>query len=133
MVHFRLHPRKKYKHSVEVNVENTIIKPLDVTRYLAVIIDKQLKWRNHLQHLESKMAGRISLLRYLAKSAQERNQKTMISIFKVIARLVMTYEYPILLTANDKPADLYVCRICTSDIENIEGQRICNITASQVY
>ncbi|CAF1130161.1 unnamed protein product [Adineta ricciae] len=78
----RLHPRKKYKHPVEAKVENTTIKPLDATRYLGVIIDKQLKFRNHLQHLESKMAGRISLLRYLAKSAQEPNQKTMINTFK---------------------------------------------------
>ena len=99
MIHFRLHPRKKYKHPVEVKVENTIIKPLDATRYLGVIIDKQLKWRNHLQHLETKMAGRISLLRYLAKSAQEPNQKTMLNIFKTIARPVMTYGYPVLLTA----------------------------------
>ncbi|CAF1418063.1 unnamed protein product [Adineta ricciae] len=102
MIHFRLHPRKKYKHPVEAKVENTTIKPLDATRYLGVIIDKQLKWRNHLQHLESKMAGRISLLRYLAKSAQEPNQKTMINIFKAIVRPVMTYGYPVLLTANDK-------------------------------
>ena len=102
MIHFRLHPRKKYKHPVEVKVENTIIKPLDATRYLGVILDKQLKWRNHLQHLESKMAGRISLLRFLAKSAQEPNQRTMINIFKAIARPVITYGYPVLLKANDK-------------------------------
>ncbi|CAF1648555.1 unnamed protein product [Adineta ricciae] len=51
------------------------------------------------------MAERISLLRYLAKSAQEPNQKTMINIFKAIARPVMTYGYPILLTANDKVWD----------------------------
>ncbi|CAF1243221.1 unnamed protein product [Adineta ricciae] len=101
----RLHPRKKYKHSVEVKVENTTIKPLDATGYLGVIIDKELKWRNHLQHLESKMTGRISLLRYLVKSAQEPNQKTMINIFKAIARSVMTYGYPVLLTANEKVWD----------------------------
>ena len=51
------------------------------------------------------MARRISLLRYLAKSAQEPNQKTMINIFKAIARPVMTYGYPVLLTANDKVWD----------------------------
>ncbi|CAF1471154.1 unnamed protein product [Adineta ricciae] len=105
MIHFRLHSRKKYKHPVEVKVENTIIKPLDATRYLGVIIDKQLKWRNHLQHLETKMAGRISLLRYLAKSVQEPNQKTMINIFKAVARSVVTYGYPVVLTANDKVWD----------------------------
>ncbi|CAF1258899.1 unnamed protein product [Adineta ricciae] len=42
-IHFRLHPRKKYKHPVEVKVEKTIIKPLDATQYLDVIIDKTIK------------------------------------------------------------------------------------------
>ena len=48
LIHFRLHPRKKYKRPVEVKVENTIIKPLESTRYLGVIFDKQLKWKDHL-------------------------------------------------------------------------------------
>ena len=102
MIHFSIHPRKKYKHPVEVKVEDIIIKPLDATRYLGVIIDKQLKWRPHLQHVETKMAARISLLRYLSKAAYEPNEKTMINIFKSIARTVIIYGYPVLLTANDK-------------------------------
>lgn len=102
MIHFTLHPKKKYKHSVMVKVDNVNIKPLDATRYLGVIIDKQLKWRNHLRHIETKMAPRISLLRYLSKAAQIPNEKTMINIFKSIARPIMTYGFPVLLTASDK-------------------------------
>ncbi|CAF0737302.1 unnamed protein product [Adineta ricciae] len=51
------------------------------------------------------MAGSISRLRYIAKSAQEPSQKTMINIFKAIVRPVMNYGYPVLLTANDKVWD----------------------------
>ncbi|CAF2040813.1 unnamed protein product [Rotaria magnacalcarata] len=64
MIHFTIHLRKKYKHPVEVKVDNTTIKPLDHTRYLGVIIDKQLNWRRHLDHIETKIAPRIGLLRY---------------------------------------------------------------------
>ncbi|CAF0779354.1 unnamed protein product, partial [Adineta ricciae] len=63
LIHFSLHPRKKYKNPVIVKVENTLIKPLDYTRYLGVIVDKRLKWRTHLDHIEAKIAPRIGLLR----------------------------------------------------------------------
>ena len=102
LIHFSLHPRKKYKHPVEVTVGNTIIQPLEHTRYLGVIIDKELKWRSHLDHIETRIAPRISLLRYLSRTAYEPNNKTMINIFKSIVRTNIIYGHPILLTANDK-------------------------------
>jgi hypothetical protein len=102
LIHFSIHPRKKYKHPVEVKVENTIIKPLDYTRYLGVIIDKKLNWRKHLDHIETRIALRISLLRYLSRTAYEPNNKTMINIFKSIVRTIIIYGYPVLLTADQK-------------------------------
>ena len=102
LLHFSIHSRKKYKHPVAVKVEDTIVRPIDAARYLGVIIDKQLKWRSHLQHIESKVTSRISLLRYLSKAANEPNPKTMINIYKSIIRTVIVYGYPVLLTANDK-------------------------------
>jgi hypothetical protein len=102
LIHFRLHPRKQYKHPVKVKVEDTIIKPLDSTRYLGVIIDQRLNWRNHLEHIETKIAPRISLVRYLSRTAYEPNNKTMTNIFKSIVRTVIIYGYPVLLTANEK-------------------------------
>ena len=105
LIHFSLHPRKKYKHPVEVKVENTIITPEDSTRYLGVIIDKQLNWRSHLNQIESKIAPRIGLLRYLSRSAYEPNNNIMINIFKSIARTMIIYGYPVLLTAKQKVWD----------------------------
>ena len=48
------------------------------------------------------MAPRIGLLRYLSRTAYEPNSKTMINIFKAIARTIIIYGYPVLLTANQK-------------------------------
>lgn len=100
LVHFSLHPRKRYKHLVVVQVGSTEIKPLEHTRYSSVIIDKQLKWRRHLEHIEGRITPRISLLRYLSKSAKESNPKTMINIYKSLIRTIFTFGYPVLLTAD---------------------------------
>jgi len=102
LIHFSIHPRKKYKNPVTVKVENTIIKPLDSTRYLGVIIDKTLNWRTHIHHIESKIASRISLLRFLNKASYEPNDKIMINIFKSLARPIIIYGYPVLLRAKEK-------------------------------
>jgi hypothetical protein len=101
LIHFNVHPRRKYKFEVTVKVEDTMITPKDSTRYLGVIIDKELKWNKHLQHIEKCVAPRISLLRYLSNTAQAPNEKIMINIFKSIVRTVMIYGHQVLLTAGD--------------------------------
>jgi len=111
LIHFSLHPRKKYKNPVIVKVENTTIKPLEHTRYLGIIIDKRLKWRTHLEHIEKKIAPRIGLLRYLARSAYEPNNKIMINIYKSLVRTIIVYGSPVLLTADQKVWDrLQICQ-----------------------
>ncbi|CAF3278188.1 unnamed protein product [Rotaria sp. Silwood2] len=102
LVHFTIHPRRKFKNPISVKIDDTIVKTSNSTRYLGVIIDKTLNWRSHLHHIESKIAGRISLLRFLNRAAYEPNDKIMLNIFKSIARSIIIYGYPILLTANDK-------------------------------
>ncbi|CAF3602013.1 unnamed protein product [Rotaria sp. Silwood1] len=102
LVHFTVHPCKKFKNPISVKIDDTIVKTSNSTRYLGVIIDKTLNWRAHIHHIETKIAGRISLLRFLNRAAYEPNDKIMLNIFKSIARTIIIYGYPILLTANNK-------------------------------
>ncbi|CAF1155484.1 unnamed protein product [Adineta ricciae] len=90
LVHFSLHPRKKYKH------------PVDHTRYLGVIIDKRLNWQKHLEHIESRIGPRIGLLRYLSRISYDPNMKIMINVFKSIVRTIIIYDYPVRLTADQR-------------------------------
>ena len=81
IVHFSSHPRKKYKTTISIKVKDTTVQPLDSTKYLGIIIDKRLNQRGHLHHIESKMADRISLLRYLSKATPNPNDKIMLNIY----------------------------------------------------
>ncbi|CAF3388564.1 unnamed protein product [Rotaria sp. Silwood2] len=101
-VHFTVHPRRKFKNPISVKIDDLTIQPTHSTRYLGTIIDKTLNWRSHIHHIESKIASRISLLRFLNKASYEPNDRIMLNIFKAIARTILIYGYPILLTANDK-------------------------------
>jgi len=64
-----------------------MIKPISSIRYSNVIIHKQLNWRCHSHHSESKIADPLSLLlRFLSRSASQPNDKIMLNIYKAIAR-----------------------------------------------
>ena len=100
LIHFSLHPNKKYKNPVQVTVGNTTIKPVTSTRYLGVLFDYKLNWKTHIQHIETKIAARICLLRFLNKVAINANDKIMTNLYKSLVRSVIVYGYPVLLTAS---------------------------------
>ncbi len=99
LIYFSPHPKKKYKHQLEILVESETIKPQAMARYLGVIFDNKLTWRPHIKHIESKLASRISLLRFLSRSTTEPNMKTMLNLYKSLIRTIITYGSHVLLTA----------------------------------
>ena len=149
MIHFSPHPRKKYKHPVMIRIEQSTIQPQESTRYLGVIIDKKLTWRNHLQQIEPKCAHRIHLLRFLSRSAKNPDPKIMFNIYKTIVRPILAYGFPLLLTASEKTWDsiknhteqgyssstelttVYVSCIDTSNQQHSSHQTIRRIIANQ--
>ena len=127
LIYFSPHPKKKYKHQVEINVGNTIIKPQVSARYLGVIFDHKLNWRTHTKRIESKLASRIRLLRFLSRVSPESNNQIMVNLFKSLVRTVISYGSSTFSTAGDKVWErlqsttsstwnsiLYICRIHTS-------------------
>ncbi len=52
--------------------------------------------------VEGKIADRLALLRFLSRSATDPNEKTMLNIYKSLVRTIITYGYPVLLSANDR-------------------------------
>lgn len=102
LLHFNVHPRRKYKNEVLVTIEGVAIKPKASTRYLGLHFDPELKWTHHLKQIESKVTPRISLLRYLSRSSGEPNEMTMMNLYHSIVRTVMVYGFPLLLTAGDR-------------------------------
>ena len=100
LIHFSLHPNRKYPNPVQVTVSNTMIHPVTKTRYLGVLFDHKLNWKTHLKHIETQVAARICLLRFLHKAANNPNDEIMINLYKSLVRSIIVYGYPVLLTAD---------------------------------
>ncbi|CAF1219910.1 unnamed protein product [Rotaria sordida] len=101
LLYFSPHPRKKYRKKLEIEVEDIIIKPTSSARYLGVIFDHKLDWRTQVKHVETKVASRISLLRFLSKLNPNANLNTMLTLYKSLVRSVISYGSTILLTAKE--------------------------------
>jgi hypothetical protein len=86
---------------MEIRVESKTIKPQTIARYLGVIFDNKLTWRPYIKQIETKLASRISLLRFLSRSTAEPNMKIMLNLFKSLIRTILTYGSHVLLTAKE--------------------------------
>ncbi|CAF1564406.1 unnamed protein product [Rotaria magnacalcarata] len=102
LVHFSIHPQKKYKNPVQVKVKNIIIQPATSTRYLGMIMGNRLSWKTHLKQVETRIAEWLSLLRFLNRAAIEPNHNIMINLYKSLVRTVIIFGYPVLLSADNK-------------------------------
>jgi hypothetical protein len=102
LIHFSPHPRKKYPNPVHLRVSNTIIRPQSSARYLGVIFDQRLHWREHIKHVETRVQSRINLLRFLNRITPDSNDRIMLNLFKSLIRPVLTYGSSAYLKAEDK-------------------------------
>ncbi|CAF3691628.1 unnamed protein product [Rotaria sp. Silwood1] len=102
LIHFSPHPRKKYPNPIHLRVSNIGLRPQPSARYLGIIFDKQLHWKEHVKNIEARTQSRINLLRYLNKITPDSNEKIMLNIYKSLIRPILTYGSSILLRAEDK-------------------------------
>ncbi|CAF4462458.1 unnamed protein product [Rotaria magnacalcarata] len=65
-------------------------------------MDNRLSWRTHLKQVETRIAARLSLLRFLNRAAIEPNHNIMINLYKSLIRTVIIYGYPVLPSADNK-------------------------------
>ncbi|CAF3313020.1 unnamed protein product [Rotaria sp. Silwood2] len=101
LIYFSPHPRKKYRKKLAIEVEDVVIQPTSSARYLGVIFDHKLDWRTQVKHVETKVASRINLLRFLSKLNPNANLNTMLTLYKSLVRSVIAYGSIILLTAKE--------------------------------
>ena len=52
-------------------------------------MDNRLTWRTHVKQIETRIAARISLLRFLSRAAIEPNDTIMVNLYKSLVRTVL--------------------------------------------
>jgi len=61
--HFMVFHRAKIKNiQAKIQIDNVLIKQVDQTKFLGVIIDHRLDWSNHISYINSKISKGIGII-----------------------------------------------------------------------
>jgi len=80
--------RKKYEISENVVIQNSTIEHVHFTKFLGVIIDSNLSWKNHISYISSKIAKNIGVL---CRGRKIFNNETMLSLYNALILPYLTY------------------------------------------
>ncbi len=70
--------QKKLPRNVKLNQNGEMLKESDCVKYLGVLIDKNLSWKNHIKHVTTKVAKSIGILSKIRHFAPKR---VLINVF----------------------------------------------------
>lgn len=85
-----LFTRKNNQH-IKLNVNGTPLKVDSKAKFLGLIFDKNLKWKDHIDYIASKAKKRLNLLRVLTGTEWGASKSCMITIYKTLIRSLFDY------------------------------------------
>lgn len=80
--------RKKYDTTANIIVQNCSIKQVHCTKFLGVIIDSNLTWKNHISYISNKIAKNIGVL---CRGRRVFNNDTMVTLYNSLILPYLTY------------------------------------------
>jgi hypothetical protein len=81
-------PRKLNSHDVNIQIEGRTLEIVKSTKFLGLILDSGLTWKEHIQHLSKKVAKAIGIIS-LAK--QTLTQTSLIQLYYAFVYPYLTY------------------------------------------
>ena len=74
--------------SVDIRIENQAINEVNKTKFLGVIIDKKLTWKEHISYLSSKISRGIGMI---IKAKKRLNKDALVTLYYSFIYSYMTY------------------------------------------
>lgn len=77
--------------NVSLQYRQEIIPQHDFIKYLGVIYDQKLSWRNHIEHVTSKAARAVGMIRKLGHRRTGLRRDTLIMIYRMYVRPILEF------------------------------------------
>ena len=81
LIAFKVGNNQSADETINIYIENQILKPKDTTKYLGVYIDKRLSWDRHIEHINSKLNRGIGILRKRRSYLQQDSLRSIHNSF----------------------------------------------------
>ena len=77
--------------SVEIKIDNIIIKSRETARYLGVTFDYQLSFKRHLENTRNRCLKALNIIKYVRGTWWGTNPSTLLTIYKSYIRSIAEY------------------------------------------
>ena len=101
---FCLFNRRKDNTILNITLNSQPIKQTDNPKLLGVILDRELKFKEHISYMEKKTTKSLSALHTVAKT-EKVSVKNMVNIFRSIVSPQLEYAAPVWQIANCQPLE----------------------------
>ncbi|GFU15413.1 reverse transcriptase domain-containing protein [Trichonephila clavipes] len=81
--------------NANIKIQNSQIKKVDLSAYLGVTVDLELRFSEHIEQTANKALGKLNILRKLSGISWDSRPQTLKSTFCTVIRPVLEYATPI--------------------------------------
>ena len=129
-VAIKFEPRKK-GNEPELYLNNNIIRVVESTKYLGLVLDKRLTWREHVEHLRTTCTPALNLLRHLSHLSWGADRSTLKYLSTALIQSKLDYGAHIYGATNSKtlqrlnPIQNASLRACTGAFRSSPAVSLC--------
>ena len=80
--------RKKVSSNVKLSIDGELINEVDKTKFLGILIDNKLTWKQHIAYISGKISRGIGMI---IKARQYLNKQGMLSLYYSFIYPYITY------------------------------------------
>jgi len=116
-IHF--HHKRKMQPPLKLTLNRNIIPNRDSIKYLGIIVDYRMNWKEHIKNLKNDCIKRLDILKCLSHTSWGSDRTTMLRLYRAIIRSKLDYGSIIYTLAKDNvlqmldPVHNAAIRLCT--------------------
>ena len=76
---------------IDLTINNQLVKIDNKAKFLGLIFDSKLNWKEHIKYIEEKCKKRLNLMRAVAGNSWGANKKSLLTIYRSLIRSVIDY------------------------------------------
>ena len=83
--------KRKKGDEPQLTLHGSRIQVRESTRYLGLIIDKRLNWKNHVDHLRAKCTSSVNLIKHVSHLSWGADRKTLQRLYTILVQSKLDY------------------------------------------
>jgi ribonuclease HI len=83
--------KRKYEVSKKLNINGRELKFEDKIKFLGIIFDKELTWRDHIEYIVSRCNKRLNLMRSLTGTQWGASKTCLLTVYRALVRSLLDY------------------------------------------